>query len=322
MHLRGPPLTDRDMPLLNMAVQHNIDYLAVTYISDAEDVMHVREQLHTLGKDIPIIAKVERPEAFARLDGILRRADGVMLHRGDLGTQIEITHVPLIQKKILRLANNRGVPAIIATDMLSSMVKVPRPTRAEASDVSNAIADGADGVVLSAESAIGKHPVASTEMMARIIQETELSRFDLRRNIMLEQTISPFADTAARSACRAAEQTHAKLIACFTRSGRTARLVAKYRPRVPVIAFCTHEETRQRVALFWGVRSYKLNPAIDVEVMVEALESELLNLGLVQDGDRIVLIFGAPTGKTGQTNSVRLHEIGFDLATQTLSMID
>lgn len=310
MPLQGGPLTQADLPLLKMAVEQRVDYLALTYITDASEILAVREQLEKLGASIPLIVKIERLEAFARLDGILKRSDAIMIRRGDLGAQIEVTRVPLVQKEILRLAQSAGVPVIIATQMLGSMISSPTPTRAEASDVSNAIADGADGVLLSSETAIGKYPVESVSMMARIISETERERIHPPPKPRAETFPSPFADTTASIAVQAAEHTRAKLIACFTESGRTARLVSKYRPSVPIIAFCSNDETRQRLAVHWGVRSDKLEISRDVETTVKNVEERLLSRGLVRHGDRLVIVFGAPVGEKGHTNSVRLHEVG------------
>lgn len=312
MPLTGSAITERDLPFMKMAVDEHIDYCAISYVGDAADVVEVRERMADFGRDMPIIAKIERSEAFSRLDGILRRADAVMIRRGDLGAQIEMTRVPMVQKEILRLAGQAGKPAIIATQMLSSMVENPRPTRAEASDVSHAIADGADGVLLSSETAIGRYPGEAVQMMARIIGETELEGIPFRRSLPpADHTIrAGFAHTTARIACEAALQTQAKLIACFTESGRTARLVAKYRPEAPIIAFCSNDETRRRLAAIWGVRSDALDVAGEVEVMVRRVEERLLSHSLVRDGDRLVIIFGAPVGERGHTNSMRLHVVG------------
>ena len=309
MLLRGNPITDEDLTFLRLAVEHRVDYVALSYVTNASDIVQVREKLEELGRVIPIIAKIDRPEAFSRLDGILTRSDAVMIRRGDLGAQIEVTRVPLVQKQILRLASQRGVPVIIATQMLGSMIANPRPTRAEASDVSHAIADGADGVLLSTETAIGQYPVESVSMMARIIKETERERFEKTPKYLTETTDAPFADATARIACLAAEQTGARLIACFTESGRTAQLVAKYRPSVPVIAFCSDEGPRRRLAMVWGIRTNRLDVAKNVERMVELVVERLISRGLAQPSDRIVIVFGAPVGVVGKTNSVRLHEI-------------
>lgn len=310
MPLRQGPLTEADRAHLSWAVQHDADFVELTYVRDDRDILAVREHLEGLGKNLPIIAKIERSEAFARLDGILNRADAVMIRRGDLGAEIELTRVPIVQKEIVRLANNRGVPVIIATQMLSSMLRQPRPTRAEASDVSNAIADGADGVLLSSETAIGAYPIEAARMMDRIIQETERESFDRDRDYETPTVLSPFPDTTARFACRAAVQAQAKLIACFTESGKTAGLVAKYRPSVPILALCHHESAVRRLSIYWGVRCGHLDPVHDLETMVDMVDTRLLQMGAVEKGDRIVIVFGAPVGEMGHTNSVRLHKVG------------
>lgn len=306
--LREGPITKSDEPLIEMCVAENVDFIALTYVRGADDLLSARERLESLGKSIPLIAKIDRPEAFTRLDGILERADAVMIRRGDLGAAIELTRVPAVQKEICRLANARGVPVIIATQMLGSMVDAPRPTRAEASDVSNAIVDGADGVVLSAETAIGKHPVEALEMMHRIIVETERDQREDEPRVQTGR--ASFAETTAAIACRAAHQCGAKLIACFTESGRTAGLVAQYRPQVPIVALCHIAETRRRLAIHWGVHTDALDPVHDSERMVHEVANRLVAGKAVKNGDKIVVVFGAPVGEMGHTNSVRLHVVG------------
>jgi len=308
MPLEGGPIPEADESLLRMAVEQEVDFLALSWVCDDTDILAVRERLEELGHPIPLIAKIERPEAFARLDGILRRSDAVMIRRGDLGAQIEVTRVPLVQKEIMRLAHQSGVPVIIATQMLGSMIASPRPTRAEASDVSNAIADGADGVLLSSETAVGRHPAAAVEMMGRIIRETERERWTPPPRPALESAAS-FADTTASIAVEAASRTHARLIVCFTESGRTANLVAKYRPHVPILAFCHTPRTRRRLALTWGLRSDDLEAPPDIDLMVQQVQARLLDLGLADSGDRLVLVFGSPAGTAGRTNTVRLHRV-------------
>jgi pyruvate kinase len=320
MTVRGGLITDEDLPYLRMVAAQQVDYLALTYVTDGADILQARERLADMGASIPIIAKIERSEAFARLDGILLRADAIMVRRGDLGAQIEVTRVPLVQKEILRLAGLRGVPVIIATQMLGSMINAPTPTRAEASDVSNAVVDGADGLLLSAETAVGRFPVAATQMMDRIIEETEKERFEAAPKQWTETFDAPFADTTARIACMAARQTGARVIACFTESGRTARLVAKYRPEVPVVAFCRNEATGRRLQVVWGVETCQLTHVGNVERMVHTVEELLLNRGAIRRGDRLVIVFGAPVGEKGKTNSVRLHEVGRLAATGDLDV--
>ncbi|MGF1511009.1 MAG: pyruvate kinase [Myxococcota bacterium] len=311
MHVSGSPITDGDAPLLEMAVKEDVDYIAVSWISDDRDILSVRERLAELGRDIPIIAKIERPEAFSRLDGILRRADAVMIRRGDLGAQLEVTRVPLVQKEIMRLANRAGVPVIIATQMLGSMIAAPRPSRAEASDVSNAIADGADGVLLSAETAIGAYPAESVNMMARIIRETEREGVHRLGPAARDAEEATFADTTASIAVDAAERVNARLIACFTESGRTARLVSKYRPAAPILAFCPDPRTRRQLSVIWGIRTDSMtSDHRDIEAMITRVEARLSSSQLAEPGDRVVLVFGSPMGTAGRTNTVRLHRVG------------
>lgn len=308
--LRAGPLWEEDLPHIQLAAENQVDFLALTYVRDASDIIGVREYLESLKAPIPIIAKIERPEAFARLDGILGRADAVMIRRGDLGAEIELTRVPIVQKEVVRLANNRGVPVIIATQMLGSMIRAPRPTRAEASDVFNAVADGADGLMLSSETAIGQYPLQALSMMDRIIVEAEREEFDRERTHELISYPSPFPDATARTAVRAAEEASAKLIVCFTQSGHTAGLVAKYRPDVPIVAFCPSEAVQRRLALCWGVEFDLLEPVSDVEEMVRRVDERLIATGRAQARDRIAIVFGAPVGEMGHTNSARLHEVG------------
>jgi pyruvate kinase len=311
--LQGGPLTPDGQDFLRMAVEQAVDYLALTYVTDASDILQVQEQVREIGRDIPIIAKIERSEAFARLPAILDRAHAVMIRRGDLGADIEITRVPLVQREIMRVAKQRGIPVIVATQMLGSMIGSPRPTRAEASDVSNAIASGADGVLLSAETAIGEYPVESVEMMVRIIRETEEEK-GLRKTVEPStSTVMSIPEAVAGVACQAAHRVNAKLIACFTESGNTARLVAKYRPEAPIIAFCSSEETRRALTIHWGIRSDKMTIRATVDQMVADVEARLVGRGLVRRGDPVVIVFGAPVGVTGHTNSVRIHTVGTSL---------
>jgi len=309
MTLRHGPVWEEDLPHLELSVKHDVDYVALTYVRDGNDIIGVREHIEKLGASIPLIAKIERSEAFSRLDGILGRADAVMMRRGDLGAEIELTRVPLVQKEVVRLANNRGVPVIIATQMLGSMITNARPTRAEASDVFNAVADGADGVMLSSETAVGLHPVRALAMMDRIILEAEREHFSRNRAPQMVSYPSPFPDAIARSAVRAAEEAECTVIACFTESGRSAGMVAKYRPEVPILAFCPTEAVQRRMEIYWGIEADLLDVVTDVEVLVQNVEARLLETGRVKPRDRIAIVFGAPVGELGRTNTVRLHQI-------------
>jgi len=261
---------------------------------------------------VPIIAKLEKPEALARLDAILEKTDGVMVARGDLGVEIPPEEVPAIQKDIIRRANQRGLPVIVATQMLNSMIDHPRPTRAEASDVANAVFDGADALMLSGETASGKYPLDSVRMMDRIILAAESAlRASSGRGYAPPPSDTPalFPEVIAGTACRAAVDSGASLIVAFTLSGTTARLLSHFRPRVPVVAFSPNQEVRRRLALLWGVIPRVLEPIQETEAMVRRVEEELLSRGLAQRGEKVVIVFGAPVGQPGKINSLRLHTI-------------
>jgi pyruvate kinase len=308
--LHGEALTPKDLADLEFAVKAGIDYLGLSFVRQPGDIDQARAAMERAGRQVPIIAKLEKPEALARLDAILDKTDGVMIARGDLGVEIPPEEVPAIQKDIIRRANNRGLPVIVATQMLDSMITNPRPTRAEASDVANAVFDGADAVMLSGETASGKYPVESVQMMERIVLAAESSARLQPWETPAPTTIpASFPDTTCSIACRAAQETGASVIACFTVSGTTARLLSRYRPRVPIIAFTPNQEVRRRMSLFWGVLPRVLEPIQETEAMVSRVEEELLSRGLAHKGDRIVIVFGAPVGQPGKINSLRLHQI-------------
>jgi len=252
--LRGEVLTPKDRADLLFAIKSGIDYLGLSFVRQPSDIDQAKEAMYESGREVPIIAKLEKPEALPRLDGILEKAEGVMVARGDLGVEIPPEEVPAIQKHIIRRANHFGVPVIVATQMLNSMIDHPRPTRAEASDVANAIFDGADALMLSGETASGKFPIESVEMMERIINSAEGSvRSNPERPIPEPIAIpASFPDTTCGIACRAAREAGASLIVAFTLSGATARLLSHYRPSVPIIAFSPNQEVRRRMALLWG----------------------------------------------------------------------
>src|SRR6202171_6084629 len=251
--LRVPALTPKDRADLIFALKQGADYIAVSFVRRPEDVVLAKTLVRRARKDTPVIAKLEKPEAIENLDAILRVADGVMVARGDLGVEMNPERVPVVQKTIIKRAREFRRPVITATQMLESMTENPRPTRAEASDVANAIFDGSDAVMLSAETATGKYPVEAVSMMARIIEEAEASIQEYPRPLPQEQL--KVAETVAELVCRASRELQMKLIAVFTHSGFTARLISRYRPLVPIVAFAPEEETRRRMALIWGVTS-------------------------------------------------------------------
>ena len=311
--VRAEALTPKDREDLVFGLKAGVDFIALSFVRQPSDLDTARQAMAEVGRTVPIISKLEKPEAIARLDAILDKTDGVMVARGDLGVEIPPEEVPAVQKDIIRRSNLRGLPVIVATQMLNSMIDNPRPTRAEASDVANAVFDGADAVMLSGETASGKFPIESVQMMERIILAAEssarvgnLSRF-IEAPLGLPQH---FPDVIARVACEAAKASGASLIAAFTLSGVTARLLAHYRPPVPIVAFSPNQEVRRRLALLWGVVPRVLEPIQETEAMVRRVEEELLARGLGRKGDRIVIVFGAPVGQPGKINSLRLHTIG------------
>ena len=311
--LRAEALTPKDREDLIFGLKIGIDYVALSFVRQPSDLDSARAAMAEAGRTVPIISKLEKPEAIARLDAILAKTDGVMVARGDLGVEIPPEEVPAVQKDIIRRCNARGLPVIVATQMLNSMIDHPRPTRAEASDVANAVLDNADAVMLSGESASGRYPIESVEMMDRIIRSAESSvrvrgEQPVGKSMPLEPT-SSFPDAIARVACDAAEVSGASLIVNFTQSGKTAQLLSHYRPTVPIVAFSPNQEVRRRLTLMWGVVPRVLEPLVETEAMIKRVEEELLTRGLADHGDRVVVIYGSPVGQPGHTNSLRLHQI-------------
>ncbi|WP_163870974.1 pyruvate kinase [Myxococcus eversor] len=310
--VRADALTPKDREDLVFGIKAGVDFIALSFVRQPSDLDAARQAMAEVGRTVPIIAKLEKPEAIARLDAILDKTDGVMVARGDLGVEIPPEEVPAVQKDIIRRSNLRGLPVIVATQMLNSMIDNPRPTRAEASDVANAVFDGADAVMLSGETASGKFPIESVQMMERIILAAESSQ---RVQPVLRNIDAPlglpahFPDVIARVACEAAKASGASLIAAFTLSGVTARLLSHYRPSVPIVAFSPNQEVRRRLALLWGVVPRVLEPIQDTEAMVRRVGEELVARGLGRKGDRIVIVYGAPVGQPGKINSLRLHTI-------------
>jgi len=310
VRLRVSAITPKDRADLAFALAHGANYVAVSFVRRAEDVLQAKAAIRRAGKDTPVIAKLEKPEAIENLDAILRVADGVMVARGDLGVEMNLERVPVVQKEIIARAREFRRPVITATQMLESMTQNPRPTRAEASDVANAIFDGTDAVMLSAETAAGRYPVESVAMMARIIEEAEASIRDFPRTMPQEQL--KVAETVAELVCHASRELHMKLIAVFTHSGFTARLVSRYRPQAPIIAFSPEAETRRRLALIWGVVPKNIRDVRKIDGLAEIAEERLLEERLVRNGDVIAIVAGTPMGVRGTTNFMKFHTIAGD----------
>ncbi len=300
-------ITDKDRDDLWFGISQGVDAVAVSFIRGPEDVLDAKELINEMGGgDLPVVAKLEKPEAVERLDAILDVADGVMVARGDLGVELPLEEVPLVQKAIIRKARKRALPVITATQMLESMVGSPRPARAEASDVANAILDGTDAVMLSAETAVGKYPVETVQVMARIAVQAETAMPDLAAT---SERASTFPEVISEAACRAAGEVKARAIVAFTQSGSTARLLSKYRPAAPVFAFSPSEVVRRRLNLHWGVMPKTIRAVQNTDELVGEIELLLLRDGTVHVGDALVIVAGAPLFVRGATNMIQLHRV-------------
>jgi pyruvate kinase len=288
-------------------LRHGANFVAVSFVRSAADVVLAKSAIARARKNVPIIAKLEKPEAIENLDEILRVADGVMVARGDLGVEMSPEKVPVIQKLIIAKACEARLPVITATQMLESMTQNPRPTRAEASDVANAVFDGSDALMLSAETAAGAYPIEAVEMMDRIIREAESSDSRMLRPQPAQFNI---AETAAELICHASEELQMKVIAVFTETGSTGRLISKHRPRRPIIAFSTIQETRRRLSLYWGVVPRTIAQVHNIEELVLVTEKRLLEEKLVKRGDVVGIVAGTPLFVGGTTNFMKFHIIG------------
>ncbi len=314
VRLRIPGFTEKDEADLAFGISQNVDAVAVSFVRSSEDVKSVHAAMERLanGKHLPLlIAKLEKPEAVDNLDSILDVVDGVMVARGDLGVELPPERVPALQKSIIRRANGRAKLVITATQMLESMVTNPLPTRAEASDVANAVFDGTDAVMLSAESASGSYPVQSVEMMNRIVCEAESHFVEWGQDAAgLEGLEDSDAASMARAAQTLANDRNVTAVASFTMRGQTAWLMSKIRPRVPILAFTPDEETYRRLAFLWGVRPQLVPYADTLEAMLHHVDSALMKT--VKPGDQVVLVCGFPVGAMCPPNMALLHTVGND----------
>jgi pyruvate kinase len=303
-----PALTQKDEDDLRWALRHNVDMVALSFVRSPADAEECHRIMDEEGLTVPLIAKIEKPQAVERLQDIIEVFDGVMVARGDLGVELPLENVPMVQKRAVERCRDKAKPVIVATQMLESMISAPRPTRAEASDVANAVLDGADAVMLSGETSVGKYPIETVETMARIVSAAEQE--SLRASHILNRVPETTGGAIARAAAEIGATVGAKALVAFTMSGETARRLARYRSPIPLLAFTTEASTRGRLTLTWGTDS-NLVPWVDnTDDMVRQVESELLQLGDYQKGDKVVIVAGSPPGTTGSTNSLRVHRIG------------
>ncbi len=302
-------LTGKDREDLKFGIEQGVDFVAISFVRSATDIAEVRAFLTAQGADLPIVAKLERQEVMQNLPGILMMVDAVMVARGDLGLDVPLEDVPHIQKEIIRQARAAKVPVIVATQMLESMVTHLRPTRAEVSDVTTAIFDGADAIMLSAETASGRYPAEAVEVMARVATRAEEATVSLEPPARVRGVVG-FPEAISDAAATAARVLKAKAIVAFTQSGFSARLISQERPDVPIIALTPSITVRRRLALSWGVWSRLIRKVETTDEMVEEVEATLLGDGSVRVNDVIVIISGAPMWVTGTTNLVKLHRVG------------
>ncbi len=313
VRLRISGFTEKDQSDLAFGLAQGVDAVAISFVRSAEDVLKVRTAIHRLSRSARpplLIAKLEKPEVFGELDRILELVDGVMVARGDLGVELPPERVPALQKQIIRAANAHARLVITATQMLESMISNPLPTRAEASDVANAIFDGTDAVMLSAETASGRYPLEAVQMMDRIIREAELHFLEWGQ----EQRIAVLGDddtaSVARAAQAMADDPNVAAVAVFTMQGRSAWMMSKVRPRVPILAFTPDRATYQRLAFLWGVEPQLVSYVNSVDEMLKQVDALIMKKGELREGDQIVLVCGFPVGTLRPPNMVLLHNMG------------
>lgn len=305
-----PAMTEKDIADLRWALRTGCDLVALSFVRRADDVSQVRQIMADEKCRIPVLAKIEKPQAVEDLDNIVKAFDGIMVARGDLGVELPLEDVPLVQKDITNKARELGKPVIVATQMLDSMITNSRPTRAEVSDVANAVLDGADAVMLSGETSVGEHPLLVVTTMARIIERAEQ---DAAARVLPFRQSSVEVDTAravTQAATVVAHQVGAKYLCSFTETGLSARLLARHRPAVPIMVFTPSERTRNQLALVWGVDTFIVDHVSHTDDMVRQVEEELLIRSLSELDDIVVIVAGVPPGIPGTTNGLRVHTIG------------
>jgi len=308
--LNVPSVSSKDLKHLAFALEHGLDFVAVSLICSADDILKIKQLLQKKGGNIPLIAKIEKHEAVNNIDSIVAEADGIMVARGDLGVEIRLERVPIVQKEIIRKCNQAGKPVIVATQMLESMVGATRPTRAEVSDVANAILDGADAVMLSGETAIGRYPVRTVKVMAKIITETEkVLPYELILHEKSEQVTDQTDDAISYAACHMSQRLRVACIIAYTSSGSTALRVSKYRPKVPILAITPNSKIARRLVLSWGIEPHLVTEPINADMMFQEAAKLAHKTALAKIGELVVITAGIPTGSPGSTNVVKVHRV-------------
>jgi pyruvate kinase len=303
-----PALTTKDQADLRWALRLRADMIALSFVQGPEDAVPARRIMDEAGVRLPLIAKIEKPQAIEALPEVIEAFDGIMVARGDLGVELPLEQVPMAQKRIVEQTRAQAKPVIVATQMLESMISAPRPTRAEASDVANAVLDGADALMLSAETSVGEYPVQAVATMSRIISEAEWESGPAAPAPAGEPASTGSA--IARAAAEVGAAAGAQALVAFTMTGETARRLARYRSPIPLLAFTPQPSTRSQLALSWGVETFIVPPARHTDAMVRQVEEALLEIGRCDKGDMVVIVAGSPPGTPGRTNALRVHRIG------------
>ncbi|WP_345046745.1 pyruvate kinase, partial [Microbacterium invictum] len=303
-----PALSDKDEADLRWGLRTGADIIALSFVRDASDVSRVHEIMAEEGRRVPVIAKIEKPQAVDNLEEIIDAFDGIMVARGDLGVELPLEAVPIVQKRAVELCRRMAKPVIVATQMLETMIENPVPTRAETSDVANAVLDGADAVMLSGETSVGKYPVGVVETMARIVDSTEEHGLERIAPMTARPRTQPGIITMAAN--EVAEFVEAKYICIFTESGDTARRMSRLRPGIPMMAFAVDPAIRRRMSLTWGIQSTLVEHVAHTDLMFIQVDKFFLDNGLATEGDKVVVISGSPPGIIGSTNDIRIHKLG------------
>jgi pyruvate kinase len=302
-----PALSDKDEEDLRFGLTLRADMVALSFVRTADDIRRVHEIMDEMGVRLPVLAKIEKPQAVDNLEEIVDAFDGLMVARGDLGVEMPLERVPLVQKRAVQAAREQAKPVIVATQMLESMIEASRPTRAEASDVANAVLDGADAVMLSGETSVGKYPVQAVATMARIISAAEE---DLGRVPRVQAEPTTISGAIARSAAVVGRTVGASALVAFTQSGATARLLAEHRSPIPLLAFTPVPEVRSQLTLTWGVETFLVPSVQHTDDMVRQVDTAMLELGRMQPGEYVTIVAGSPPSTSGSTNAMRVHRLG------------
>ena len=311
--LRVPALSGKDAADLRFALRLGVDLVALSFVRSPADADRVREIMDAERVRRPVLAKLEKPEAVAALAEVVEAFDGLMVARGDLGVELPLDQVPLVQKRAVQLCREAAKPVIVATQMLDSMVASTRPTRAEVSDVANAVLDGADALMLSAETSVGRYPVLAAGTMATIIASTERGRADLPRDLRgpgLEHAPRTHGGAIAAAAADVARSIAATALVAFTQTGDTVRRLARLHCELPLLAFTTEQTVRNQLALSWGVESHLVPPVRHTDEMFQQVDQAMLAVGLGRPGEHVVIVAGSPPGEPGSTNTLRVHRLG------------